>query len=489
MSSPEPIQTSPRSLRMTFKGDVRTELDQVISDIPWGDAFTFGAGIDAITGSVTGSAVKPFTPTQRTVKTSHEQYSFIQSESELNREIEAAASGKYNIEGVTINASASYLTKIKFSEMCITLIARFHSQYDGYDEAPSYELTDAAKTMIGDPAKFRKAYGDYFVSGGRRSSLFIGVYVCQTSTVESMNDFKASFGGEAPDVFSAEGSTHFMQSAKEHNVSITVDLFLEGYTGTAPSGPWTPEKIMEALTWFKANQQGIDLTAKLRHYSTIDPNYPRTVDVAPDVFVELRQLYTAVWDVRAGYNALPSYYLRQYKEEFTALDAGVTANQAILATDAAKRMQYRQQAESLLGEINKVYDRMDFYYKVKSLVHTEPAPGQEIYEDGSTHTWMYGFSTYTKSSAVTIQTNEQRYRDDWHVGWREATLQLGPDDSKLMVGWQVIANWTDGTDGRWWRVAGILLTNIGAVHVKSLYDRGCDWTVKYYYVDSKDYQF
>lgn len=477
-------------IRSKVTGEQKTELDQVISGLPWQDAFTFGAGVDAITGGVAGTAIKPFTPTKRTVKKSSEHYRFIQSDSELNREIETSVAGKYNIEGVTVSASASYLTKIKYSELIITLVADYESQYDGYDEVDTYELTDDAKRLISDPPKFRKSFGDYFIAGGRRSSQFTGVYVCQSSSVESMDEFKASFGAEAPEVFSAEGSARFLQAAKEHNVNISADLFMDGYSGTSPNGPWTPEKILGALGWFKENEQGIDLQSKLKHYSTIDRDYPRTIDVAPEVFVDLRQLYTKLWDIRARYSSCPGYYQEQLKRDYTALDYGVVANQTILVEDLDKRLEYQQQSDALLSALNDVFARMDFYFKVKKAVGTEPAENQSIEEGSGQQTWMYGYSTYTKSTAVVIHSNSMTYSESWHIGWRERTLEFGPNGNYLLVGWQVISNWNDGSNGQWWKAVNqILLTDHGAVHVKSQYDRGCDWSVVFYYVDAKDYQF
>jgi hypothetical protein len=58
------------------------------------------------------------------------------------------------------------------------------------------------------------------------------------------------------------------------------------------------------------------------------------------------------------------------------------------------------------------------------------------------------------------------------------------------VGWQVISNWGDGPNGCWWKETNqILGSDHAAVHVKSQYDRGCDWSLRVYYVEAKDYQF
>jgi hypothetical protein len=467
-----------------------TELDQVVADLPWGDGFALGEGVDAITGGLAGYAVVPFVPKKRGSMRVIERYRFVQNGSDLNREIEASASGKYNIEGVNVSASTSYLGKIQYSELSTTLIAEYEVVSTEYDEAESYSLSDAAKALLDDPAKFRKAYGDYFIAGGKRGSRFLAVYRCHATNAKSMDEFKASFGGDVPDVFSAEGSARFQQSASQHGISTSFDLYMEGITGTPPNGPWTPEKVLEALAWFKANEVGDYQRAKLRHYSTIDPKFPRTIDVPPEVFVELRMLYCKVWDVRARYESLPAYYREQYMSQFRELDFGVGASQNVLASDAAKRLQYQRSADVLLKSLEDVLARMDFYLKVRNAIGNEPGEGAPIEEGKGQQSWMYGFSVYGKSDAVVIQESRITYSETWHIGWREKTLELGPDDSKLIVGWMVVSNWGDGSNGSWWKATDqILLKSHGAVHVKSQYDRGCNWTVVYYYVDAKDYQF
>ncbi len=473
-----------------IKGENSTELEQVIANIPWANEFSFGAGVDAITGGTSGSAVKSFEPTQKGSKSSKESYRFIQSDSEFNREIQASASGKYNIEGVTIEASASYLNQIKYSELVTTLIAEYESYYDDYFEVETYELTDAAKNLISNPTQFRKSYGDYFVAGSRKGSRFVAIYTCRASSVESMDEFKGSFGAEAPEVFSAKGSVSFSQAVKDHKINLEVNLFMRGYDGNNPSGPWTPETILNALKWFKENEKGANLQAKLKHYSTIDPNYRRDINVLPEVFVELRQLYTKVWDIRSKYASIPTYYQDQLKQEYVALDSGIQANQDVLVIDKATRDDYQNKADILISNLNDIAARMDFYFKVKDVASSEPANGKKISEGRGQQTWSYGYSVYAKSDAVVIHNTQLNYKAGSHVGYREHTFEFGPYGNYLIVGWEVISHWGDGTNGSWWKaIDQILLTDYAVVRVKSKYDRGCNWSLKIYYVDAKDYQF
>ena len=474
--------------RLSATGTARTELDAVLTGLPWGDGFDFRKGVDAVTGSLMPAAIEPAQPVERTTKNSSEHFRFIQSESELDTEIETSASGKYNIGGVALSASAEYLQKIKYSELSMTLIASYTAEYEGYDELEGPKLTAEAKGLIGDHDKFRHQYGDYFITGGKRGSNFHAVYVLQTTSTSDMSQFKASIGAETPDVFDAKGSARFMQAASSHNVKVSVDVYMNGYTGSSPGGPWTPDKVLEALKWFKDHEKGDHVRAELAHYSSLDPNYPRSIDVAPDVFVALRKLYTTVWNVRAMYASCPATYQKRFTNDYNDLTNGVMASQAQLATDVTLRATYQQKAETLQMALNQVFDRMDFYFKVRDAVGTEPGQGQEN-DDSGRQSYMYGYSTYTKSSAVTINADQQNYHDDWQIGWREHTFEWEHQD-RLIVGWEVVSNWHDGTNG-WWRKdsSQILMQHRGQVYVKSFYDRGCNWNFNVYWVDARDYDF
>lgn len=480
----------PIAIKRKIVGDPKTDLDPVITGLQWGKGFDFGKGVNAITGGLAGHALQPFTPNPRKVKTSSEHYRFIQSESDLNREIEASASGKYNIEGVEMTTSTEYLTSIKFSELAVTLIAEYESHYAGYDEGGNYQFTDEAKKLIGKPAEFRRVYGDYFIAGGQRSSRFVAVYVCQASSVESMDKFKAAFKGEAPEVFSAEGSVSFMQAASKNNINLSFDLEMIGYEGTPPSPPWNPETIIKALVWFKDHEQGTYLEALLQHYGTIDTSYPRTIDIAPAIFVDLHLLYTSYWDVISLYGSCPKYYQNQYSKDYQSLISSVRANESILATDAKLRIELQEKADILLSLLGVVNARQAFFFKVKKAIGTEPREGVATAETGGVHSWLYGYNAYPQSSGVVISSIDMNFAQEWHIGYRENTFEFGPNDNNLIVGWEVIAYWTDGTDGEWWKaIPQILLTNHAAVHVKSQYDRGCNWGLRVYYVNAKDYQF
>lgn len=475
-----------------IKAKTKTALDPTIAGLPWGEGFKVGIGINAVTGVVSGTAVDYKNLVPSLTRDAVINYSLVSSEKEMEQQIEVAANGKYNMDGVKLGASASFLNKIAYSETAVTLVAKYEEQGIYYEQADEYQLTAQAKNLISsNPEKFRSIYGDYFISGQKMGSRFLAVYTCRTTDESSMNKFKASFSASAPEVFEASGSTDFEKAAKENNVSITINIYMDGINGTPPNFPNTPEGVLEALKWFKANKDGEPLRTMLTHYSVLDNQFSPTVNIAPEIFVELRQLYSSRWIMNSLYDSLPFYYRNQYEAAVSKIDSEIESYSNILSTDAAKRKELMDEVTKIIGQLKDIYARQDFYFKVKAAANSEPKENEEIKETkGGPQHWLYGYSQYPKSTAVVIHTKEIKYFEHWHTGHRQKTIEFGPDQNNLIVGWELVANDGDGTDGYWWKATNqIILTSYGAVHIKSKFDRGVNWTVRYFYVDAKDYQF
>lgn len=474
-------------IRIKSPGIQTTDLETVITQIPWLDSFTLGAGIDAVTGGVVGSAIEHFDPKERTAKRSNVRYHFVQTESDLSRLIEISAMGKYNIAGINLHASADYLSKIKLSEFNLTLIANYITEFDGYDETDNYQLSETAKKLLNEPAEFRKAYGDYFISGGKRGSRFTAIYTCQASSMESMSEFKSSFGAESPSIFSVEGSTRFMNAASKNKINIDVEIQAIGHTGALPSGYQSPDKIIEALEWFKENEQGVPFQSKLKHYSTIDTNIPRSIDFDPDIFVDLREFYTDVYKIRSLYTSCPMYYQKQLRKEYQDLVIGAEAKQNLLVTDEEVRQDYQNRSEALFRKLSNIIARMDFHTKVLNEAPKEPKKNAH---NGGRDIWRFGFheDTMSDTDAVNIHSNKINYQKGYKSGWREASLKTNLGEDVMVVGWDVISNRKE--NGHWAKdKERILGTNQAAIHVKSKYYQGCNWSLVAYYVDAKDYKF
>lgn len=356
----------------------RTHLEGIVSNLPWGDGFDVGTGINAVTGELmAGQAIKKPSITKSELKDAHSRYQWISSEADIDQEIDVAAKGKYNMDGVNLKASACYLNEIKYSDTSITLVAHYESTYDEYDEADHYELTDEAKSLADDPEKFRERYGDYFIAGCRRGSRFTVVYRCETHSAERLDKFKITAGADA-EVFDAEGSAAFKRAAKENDVNITITIDAVGIKGNLPATPQDPEKIIELLQDFMKIEAGTPVRAKLYHYSRLAPSLPSSVAIAPTVFVALRQLYQMHFRIESGLHSLPAHYQQQYESKVMTFADELTANSDQLATDRSLRDILTGKAHDLYVALRAVLDRQDFYYAVAAKVSREPKKGELI---------------------------------------------------------------------------------------------------------------
>jgi hypothetical protein len=494
-------------------GGRTTDLEQTLADVPWSNTFQLGAGVDAVTGVVAGTAVKPFSPWERTVKSTRETVAAITDEKTLKREIETAVSGKYNIfTGVDVSGKLEYLNKLDASGNTTTVVAKYISDYD-YDGADNYELTDQAKsTMQSDPKAFRKAYGDYFVAGAKRGSQFTAVYHMQTAKKDDLDRFKSKIGVKAdvPEVDvkgAANFNAKFEQSVGQETVQWDIDVYMDGVTGAykMKGDKWTPAEVVKALNWFKQNEVGKPIMATLKQYSTLDASntYPRTINIDPEVFGELSGLYAKLWEVRALFNALPENSTRKWKEAKDNFDRDVTANRKVLATDLRLRRDLTSKGSDLVSGLGKISARRVFFDAVKSTRQNEPPTGSGIggrhqpFEYGYTPNEPYWAQVVSESSgALDIKSERRDFRVTYDfiqhgLGKRQEGLLEINDPTKLIVGWTVISNWGADHNGGWWKETNgpILLKTRGAVHVRGEETRGTNWTVIYYIVNNDDYPF
>lgn len=476
-------------------GIARTVLAPVLEGLLWDEAFHLGCGFDAVTGlRAAETALQPLTAPETADMQSTERYRFIQTAAELDREIESAVPGRYNLSPLAAGPATDYLSAIAFSEFEMTLVAHHESLAAGYDRPEIYELTPAARSLAADPDRFRARYGDYFVSGCRRGARFTAVYRCQGSSRIALEKLRLAFGGEPPRVLTREGIAAFVKAAHLYGVDVSVSLFL---LGCQPRGglaqlQTTPDGVLSELGWFKSHERAMPMQAEVRHFSALVPELPRQTPVDPEDFAGLARLYGAFWRARSRFGSCPDPYRRQMEEHFVRLETGLLAERRSLAADVAKRRLLEEEAGRMLAEVQEVFDRRDFFFKVQALVRDEPPPNEPL-EDapGGPDTWAFGFDEYPLSKAVVLCRTDLRFAKSWHLGgWREHTFTFGPDNKHLIVGWKVISNRTDDHNGSWMKLSHpILLGHEARVHVKSQYDRGCDWCLTLYYVNAADYQF
>ncbi len=472
------------------QGGRQSNLDPILTDIPWNASWDIGSGIDAITGGMAiASAIKPSPVERAPINQAFYSGRLIRNESQFAQELDVNLNAKFNIGSVDVTASTKYLQKISYSELSLTIVVRYKTAPDAYDLMKAPELTAEARELLADPAAFRKRYGDYFVEGARRTSEFIAIYNLYAKSSEKVREFEASIGVVST-LLTAEGTTRLKDLAKKNELTINCSVDYVGITEQPTLIPNTPDEIRDALEWFKDHNEGVRETARLVHFSRFSTAYPTTVDVPPDVFVDLHMLYRSLWLVRAYHTALPKVYKDRFADDVIALQLDITTNKPTLPHDSEQRQALAARASDLRADLEEVIERRDFFELVKQTIAEEPKKDATQSAARSQYTWTYGYASYPGSLAVTISPIQRDYKETARAGWRQDTLELHAREGVKIVGWEVRSNWRDNTNGQWWKVSDKILGQMaGQVHVKSAHLRGCDWSVIFYTVPAEDYLF
>lgn len=152
-----------------------TDLDLFIT-VPWQDHFKLGQGINALTGKPAGRALEHIEPLQpadldhqrttgnKSIHNLHDQHLGIgvNTNATINLGFPVTLGAKFDYNHLSADSLSSY-----FVEYWID------GQYglECVDER-DLKLTPEAKEYVGDPARFRERYGDYFICGYRRHYSF-----------------------------------------------------------------------------------------------------------------------------------------------------------------------------------------------------------------------------------------------------------------------------------------------------------------------------
>lgn len=461
-----------------------TTLNTTIVGQPWQerDGFILGVGVDAITGQLRKSAVKSFEPVPSKGLRVEVDHMFIQSQSDLKELIDASLEGSYNIEGVEVSGALSFLNDISVSDLAVTIVQWRKIEQSEFALAPQYELA------VTPGPDFRNQHGDYFVAGYRGGAELFVTYQCRFSSAESRLKFSAEMAADIPDVFSAEGSVAFERIAKKNNASVRIKYYAN-VSKNAPSNPpggWTPQNIVEVVVrWFNENSEIKKLESYLQHYSLIDPKLSPNIPISPDVFAELGLLRDRFFEVRALFGACPDFGMSAIRERFGKLSRDMEAFQSVMPYESQTRQRLLKDAADLQTELACIANRQRFYAAAIATGKLEPAKDVNIDADQGVTRWSYGL-TAGNLPGVSVDKREDEFKADWDFGWRTKNITFR-DSTKIIVGWDVICNW-NSYGGDWSKACSqIIGRSDGSILVKSDYDRGCNWTVTWYFVEAALY--
>ena len=468
----------------TSNGSSNTYLNTTVSGFPWPQNYRLGMGVDAITGQLRAPAVAPFTVQDRPAIDQKYDKKVITSQSDLESLISGSINGSYNLEGIELSASASYLESISVSDLSVTLVAYLNTLESEFALAPSYRLAVSPTTP-----DFRKKFGDYFVAGYLRGSSLYVIYECHFEDVEKRSQFAAAIKADCPPVFTVEGSIAFEKMLRESQATTSIRIAPTGVSSpipTPPGGDWTPENILNALIpWYNGAISMVPLKAYLQHYALIDPSVMPTVPIDPDIFDQLGHLYDRFWLARSRFNGCPAFGKRLVQQAFIDLTKDLEAFQAVLPEQPERIAALTARTQRLLTDLQDIDHRQNFCSQVIRAATTEPAQGANVNANDGRVVWPYGFTV--GGEGVEITRLDERVSADWKIGWNEHTF-VYRDASKIVVGWTLTCNRNDGHNGDWHKACDQVLGRGGGdVYVKGDYDRGYDWTITWYVVDAHLY--
>ncbi|UOQ50755.1 hypothetical protein [Hymenobacter cellulosivorans] len=468
-----------------------TTLVSDLSGQPWLDGYALGKGVNAVTGVLSAQALNPFTVKQAQSQNSHTTYANIFSTSDVDQLINVSASGSYNMDGITVNASTSYLSQIKQSTLDLTILATYQVEYNDYDTINSSTVSFApqAQQLIdaGQFDKFRALYGDYYLAGSRRQATFRAVYTVSANSSETLTQVKASLGASAPDMFTAQGEAEFKSAIANKNVSVSFFLDMQGMPTNAPNRPTAPigmDTVQEYLQWFQQYNEPVPGHAEMIHYSQISAKIPTTLPIDPNIFSAVGDIYFNTYLLQITLNSLPSSWQGSYPTQVNSVVKKVMANAQTLVEDDATRTSLSGQVSALLNDLNNLSQRYLFIQTIQKLQSSEPAIGASQSESGK-----FGSTNYTNAAndpAFVIQYTSQNYEQGYKIGHRSHDFDIAVDGT--IVQWELHQVWDDGSDGTWHKNNQnnnsdyILLNNSARIHCESEYDRGFNNTLSVWYV-------
>ncbi|PTQ74160.1 serine protease [Pseudomonas sp. GV071] len=451
----------------------------------WLKKYKIGLGVNALTGELAKQAIEP--PTLKPSKALAPEFSYtlITSKQDLEDEINTSVGGNYNLDGVDFSASSSYMKDVTVSDLSMTLLAQMSVEESEFSTADSYKLAVPVPPQAG---AFRESYGDYFIAGVRSGSYLSVVYQCRFSSRSEREEFSAKLGAGVPLVFSVEGATEFKKTLSEFNGKVSVKYSAEGAKNQPepPVGGWTPETIPELFKWFKDNTEMKPIEALLYHYRMIDPALSAEINVVPEVFTLLKFLQVKYREALVLFTNCPSFGLRQVKDQMIMLMGEMESAQRALPSDPQLIGTLTAKTQQVLAVFEQINNRQAFYSQVLMAISSEPKADELIDADKGVVRWGYGFNQSTLPG-VNITSETVDRSESSGSGWQKFVFRY-QNSSRIIVGWDVICNWTDGTGGDWKKVSQQILGRAsGDVFVKSDWWRGFSWTVRWHTVDAADY--
>jgi hypothetical protein len=473
--------------------------------LDWMPGFQLGLGIEAPSVQLLGMAVLPFEVKERTERKDWTDLKVIDSEEKLSRAVDVAASASFNNLTVEASFSTNWRKEVSCSHRSMTILLQKEIAWpEAIVGVPEVKLSEEAQKLLKQGTQgFRNAYGDYFIAGYIKKARFYAVYRCEAASEESLTAFKAA-GDFTYEMLSVQGSTAFMERAKNHRVNISSRVVMEGTTGggTTPL-PVKPEQIEAEYKNFCEKAVGLPSHAVLYHYCMLNPHVSNTIDVDAENLVAAQDLYRKLISAETRTTDIPRNYRSRMISKLEAIrDKAYAQIPRNLRCDVSAIRELALEAAQWIDEYEETYS----YYKLWRDLKREGA-GTERGDNSTDGTpyWKSGYigqpqpatlaavnqggttvpmgSYYDVASTLVHQEEHGRQYKIGHVEWSPSFS----DPKYRICGYEVKAHRRQ--NGKWARKSGGLRDDHIFFHFYSDYDRGMHWSIRVWGVPANRVMF
>jgi hypothetical protein len=453
-----------------------TELDRIMK-VPFIQGMVPGMGVAAVTGHFCSPAIVKFNlPADTITRDEESTYDIFQSLEDFASSFETNAAGTFSLFGVDVSAKASYLKELKYQKNSLyieaTKVFTFHPIGRTAFVLPSvsdYALNDEAKQMTGEA--FRKKFGDFFVAGYTSKSTFRATLSFFAADSTSHQAFAAEINVKKPDVFSADGRLKMTEIASRHKVEMHCHISMTGVKAGAVSESISLTEIEPKLKMFSETAVGEPDEAVLYHHLLTGANLPSSVEIDPDAMMRIAELYSKSRMAPILLNGCPAKYKLELEKKLKGLLTTIQTRKDQLPKDPVLLNDVFGRFEAWWSEIQTFYAYHALYREV--LARKDKGGVRPL-------------DNHDPLVAITEVFRQRQNKPYTSPGWQQADWTYA-DHEKTIVGYDFIPK--KGNNGGIGITEGGLLKSSIKVHARSDYDRGIDWEVVFFAVDSKWMQF
>jgi hypothetical protein len=225
--------------------------------VPDLDTYSFGVGVDRLSGTAMNLAVNPTPsgPVQAQGSTGSFAVSRVTTTNDLQAKLGIGVDASYGLGsfGLGISGRFSFVQQsaVHSASLFMAITADVHL---ADLSIPECVLTPAAQAMVDKPDLFAQRYGDMFVRACRRGGLFVGIMQVETFDEEESTSIEAELKGSYG-LFSADAVANFHKVTTDHRTSVYCTLYYEGGPAVHIDDPTDPKEMLNAANaWMEAIQ-------------------------------------------------------------------------------------------------------------------------------------------------------------------------------------------------------------------------------------------